>query len=149
MPFWIWVATILAVTTAAFRFGRISERLGAAALLSAWLASFVIARVPGLGYGVGVALLDVALLGVLIALALKSSRYWPLWAAGFHLVAVMTHWAHQLDSTLGAWTYQTAGIIWGYLPLVALSFGTWGAWRERSQLTRAGEPISEPDATLR
>lgn len=117
--------------------------------MGGWLATLVMARLGPSGYGVGVAVVDIVALVVLVGLALTSTRYWPLWAAGFHLLAVITHWLHRLDPTVGSWAYVTAGIIWGYLLLWSLAFGTWGAWRDRRQLASAAAPVTDPGATLR
>jgi hypothetical protein len=145
--FWTWTVYITLVSAAALWVGGLTERLGAAAIFFGWIASLVMARVGPNGHATGVAVVDLLLLLVLIALALKSPRYWPLWAAGFHLLAVVTHWMHRLDPSLGNWTYVTAGIIWGYLLVGALAFGTWGAWKERRQLARAGAPVAAPGPT--
>jgi hypothetical protein len=76
---------------------------------------------------------DAGFLAFLALLALRSDRFWPIWAAGFQLLAVITHCARLLDPTLGAWVYITAGVIWTYLVLFALTFGTLGCWRADAQ----------------
>ena len=42
-----------------------------------------------------------------------------------HLLAVVTHLATTSDTTLGAWVYLTAGIIWAYLVAMAVAYGAW------------------------
>lgn len=147
--FWTWATYITLICTVSLWLGGASERWAAGVIFCGWLASWVLAKTSPGGYGDGVAVVDVILLAVLVVIALRSSRYWPLWAAGFHLLAVMTHWAHLLDPSVGSWTYQTAGIIWGYLLVGALAFGTWGAWRERRQPAMSGGPMTDPGPTLR
>ena len=85
----------------------------------------------------------------MVVLALRSHRYWPIWAAGFQLLAIITHWAHSLDRTLNGWTYMTAGIIWGYLLVGTLAVGTWNVWRRRAYPTASDDPITDPGATRR
>ena len=84
-----------------------------------------------------------------LSLALRSHRYWPIWAAGFQLLAILTYWAHSLDRTLGGWVYLTAGILWGYLLVGALAYGTWNVWRERAYPAIAEDAITDPGATRR
>ncbi|WP_374469367.1 hypothetical protein [Phenylobacterium sp.] len=74
--------------------------------------------------------MDVSLLVVVVVVAMRSSRYWPIFAAAFQLLAVITHAAHLLDPGVGDWAYVTAGVIWTYLLLLALALGTWNRWRE-------------------
>ncbi len=73
----------------------------------------------------GILLVDLALLALLVGIALRSSSFWPLFAAGFHLLALMTHFANAVDVEVGAWAYYTAEIIWGYLLAFAIAVGAW------------------------
>ena len=66
---------------------------------------------------------DVGLLFLLIGIALKSPKYWPMAAAGFQLLAVLTHIAKMIDPNLQQWAYITAIVIWTYLLMIALGIG--------------------------
>ena len=92
--------------------------------------------------------MDLAFLGLISWTALKSSRYWPLFAAGIHLLAVITHVARALDPTLGGWAYITAGIIWGYLLAFIIGYGAWTA-PNRQEAYDAEPDVTPPGATLR
>jgi len=79
--------------------------------------------------------IDIAFLVVLIIVSLRTARFWPLTMAAFQLLAVIVHTARILDSTLSAWAYATAEVIFTQLTLVSLAVGTWNTWRDR----RAGD----------
>jgi hypothetical protein len=78
----------------------------------------------------GIFAVDAALLALLCWIALRSPRYWPLLAAGFHLLAVVTHLAKSVDRQVGAWAYITAEIIWGYLLALTIGYAAWTAPRQ-------------------
>ncbi|MBW8882014.1 MAG: hypothetical protein JF615_11545, partial [Asticcacaulis sp.] len=85
----------------------------------------------------GAFLADGALFVVFFAMAMRTTRFWPLAAAGFQLLAVMTHVAKLIDPALQQWAYITAGVIWTYLVLVTIGIGTMNTWRARRQPTKA------------
>jgi hypothetical protein len=92
--------------------------------------------------------IDTANLILFLLVALRSGRYWPLFAAAFQLLAVITHVASTMDRHLSAWAAITASVIWTYLILGALAVGTWNVWRGRYPAASA-DPITDPGATLR
>lgn len=111
-----------------WRGGR-DERLAGNSVLIAWLLTKLVSRYQGLETEWGVLVVDLGLLAVLLWLALRSRRHWPLFAAGFHLLAVITHIARMVDPTVGGWAYLTANIMWANLVLVAIAYGAWTAPR--------------------
>lgn len=110
--------------------GRNEERLAAGGLLAGWALTMVAYRYQGHQTEWGILLIDVALLALLAGIALRSARYWPLFAAGFHLLAVVTHVARSVDPSVTGWAYITAEIIWGYLLAFAIGYGAWTAPRQ-------------------
>jgi len=58
----------------------------------------------------------------LYGLAVRSERYWPIWAAGFQLVAVTTHVAVFLDAPLPH-VYRAMETIWGIPAIGAMVIG--------------------------
>jgi hypothetical protein len=81
---------------------------------------------------------DVLLLLLLLWIALRSPKYWPLAAAGFQLLAVLTHVAKMIDPGLQQWAYITAIVIWTYLLMITLGVGVWNCWRDKN----GGRPLS-------
>lgn len=103
--------------------GGPEERGAANALLIAWLFSKILYRYQGLQTEWGILVVDTALLAFLMWIALRSRRYWPLFAAGFYLLAVVTHLAEIVNPAVGGWAYITAGIMWSYLLAFAIAYG--------------------------
>lgn len=68
-----------------------------------------------------IALIDFGLLAILLYLVLRSQRFWPLWAFGFHLVAVLTHLAAGIDPEIVPRAYAAALGLWSFPTLSALT----------------------------
>lgn len=117
--------------------GDNEDRIAAVCFLAAALLSMFADELSGQSIAkpeIGVVLTDLVLLGALICFVLRSRRFWPLWATGFHLAAVFTHLAVWMDAqtvpaayalSLGLWSFPTLGAL-----TVSLIF--------RDSLVRAG-----------
>jgi len=109
--------------------GGRDERITAAALLANTLASKLALGSNWVEPEYLVLLVDLLLFGLLIGLALRTNRWWLLWCAAFELLIVVTHVAIIVDPTVRARSYATGMIIWSYMVIFALAFGTWQTWR--------------------
>lgn len=67
---------------------------------------------------------DTAYLIVMLWVALKSDRLWPLWAAAFQLIDVAVYVAFVADMRVGALAPFLAIEIWSYLILIVVAVGT-------------------------
>jgi hypothetical protein len=110
---------VLAVIVAAYRRGDRETRVAAsiclvASLLSAALMTF------HQGVAVGVAIIDLGVLALFVALALQTQRFWPLWVAGLQLTTVMGHGLRLLQPDLVNIAYAAAMRFWAYPILVIL-----------------------------
>jgi hypothetical protein len=76
---------------------------------------------------------DGGLLVVLIAISLRTPRYWPLFAAAFELLCVVVHVAKIVDPGVLAWGYATAQVIFTQMVIVAIGVGVWNTWRAKRQ----------------
>jgi hypothetical protein len=120
----------------------------ATGFLLGWLATALLKDHHFAGPQWSIFAADTAAFLLFLFVALKSGRYWPLFAAAFQLLAVVTHVASTFDRHLSAWAYITAGVIWSYLLLGSIGLGAWNTWRG-GQLAPSGIPTGEPGATLR
>jgi hypothetical protein len=147
LPTWFPIVVIGGVCAAALLKGGREERIAAGAFVLGTLATPFI---KDYSWGTQWAIfgVDVVYLALLLVIALRSPRYWPLCAAGFQLLGVVTHAASIVDPMLPKWAYVTAGVIWTYLVLAAIAVGTWNAWRGRRQLANAAA-VPTPAATRR
>jgi len=106
------------------------ERMAALVLIAATLLSFF-GESPLKHRYVGIEITDLVVdngvLLALVAIALVSDRFWPLWAAGLQLVDSMSHLMKAIDVDLLPKVYGAAERFWSFpilfIPLV-------GAWRQ-------------------
>ncbi|WP_416908728.1 MAG: hypothetical protein ACMVO5_03705 [Polymorphobacter sp.] len=117
---------ILLIGTCLFAFlrGRTDERLAAGGMM---LAALITPLAVSSGFAspeTGVLGIDVALLTFLFIIALKSDRFWPLWAAGFHVVGTTIHLATFVEVDIWPPAYANAQGFWAWPVLAALFVGT-------------------------
>ena len=125
--------------------GGAPERAGAAIMLVASFATWGALILFGDRHGSlerGILAVDLVALAALVALALAADRFWPMFAAGFHLVGVSVHGAIFVNAPVAPLAYAHALGLWSYLTLACLAIGTHQLVRRR----RRAEPISLPKA---
>ncbi|WP_374295419.1 hypothetical protein [Sphingomonas sp.] len=88
-------------------------------------------------------IIDLGLMGGLVAVALVANRFWPLWLAAIHLLAIGIHGVKALDAGLMPWMYAGAGGKLAYPMLIILAAGV---MRHRTRIVRQG---SDPDWSWR
>jgi hypothetical protein len=115
----------------AFRWGGFDERLAAFGFIIATAASQLATPGQYASTETGLLAIDGLLLIALIALALRSDRFWPMWAAAFQLVGTTVHLASMTETGDFAWAYAVGLIFWSYPVLIALAAGTWLEGRYR------------------
>jgi hypothetical protein len=148
LPVWVWPTALLGVGALAVWRGRDTERLGAATVLANWAITTLVYRAGSDDTQWGILAVDGAQFAVFILSAFGSRRHWPLFAAGFGLLQLLTHGAKTLDTAVSAWAYITAQIIWSYLILIAIGYGAWTAPRRYAEM-EADLNEAPPGRTLR
>lgn len=126
--------------------GRDEERLTAAVILADWALSVFVYRVQSQDTQWGVFLVDTAQFAVLLWIALRSARFWPLTVSAFALLQLGTHLAHASDATVTGWAYMTAELVWSYLLLLSAGCAAWTAPRFAAVTAQPAE--AEPTATF-
>ena len=139
----------MAVCAIAVWRGRDLERLAAGAELATWALTLLVFKSRSESTQWAVLAIDVALFAVLLWIALRSTRYWPLLAAGFQLLALLTHFAHAVDALVSGWAYLTAILIWNYLTLVAIGYGAVTAPRRYAEIDALEPPPAMAGAMRR
>jgi hypothetical protein len=131
IPASAWMALLLfwSICGLAIWKGGREERLIAAVLILNTFLTPIIKRSDWASAGLFVT--DVVQLIIFLLIALKTRRWWPLFAAAIQLLMVLTHTARHMDPTLGAWAYITGGVIWTYALLGCVLFGALTTWRTR------------------
>ena len=136
--YYIFLAILFLTCGYALWRGRSDERIVAAACLLATLATrFAISplsvRYTGIEHGL--LIIDLLMLAIFVAIALRSERFWPLWVAGLQLTNSMAHLMKAIELDLLPVAYRADAVFWSYPILFILAIGTWRGQRElRHQL---------------
>ncbi len=119
------LGSLFASSGVALKWGGFDERLAAFGFIIATLASNLANRTHYGHTETGVLIIDVCLLVGLVVLALRSDRFWPMWAAAFQLVGTTVHIASMAETGDFAWAYAVGLIFWSYPVMLAQALGTW------------------------
>ena len=121
---WASLLALFLATGAALWRGGWPERLAAGGMIAAWVATALFQNGVQLwGPQSGVMIIDSALLALLVFIALRSNRWWPMWACGFHAMSVVLHLTVIIDPKVWGRAYFVAIGAFSYLALAALFFG--------------------------
>lgn len=127
---WVLVGLGSAALGFAFLFGGREERIYATAKATAALGELVIGTHSWSGTAARDALTELALFAVVLPLALKSTKVWPLAAASLCLATLMTAAAQMLiHASPPAYGIARGG--WQLLAYLVIVVGAWSAWRAR------------------
>ena len=72
----------------------------------------------------GIFAVDLGCWVALGALAIKTNRYWPIWALGFQTIAISTHLATMFAEDIVPHAYRALLSFWGIPILFAMVAGT-------------------------
>ena len=112
--------------------GRRDERIAALTCLAASIASLALLATRRGYYSsfeLGVAIIDLMALATFVWIALRSSRFWPLWVAGIQLTSTMGHLLKVIDPQLLPMVYAASLASWSYLILFIIAVGIWRGHR--------------------
>ncbi|OSZ70504.1 hypothetical protein CAP39_05875 [Sphingomonas sp. IBVSS1] len=124
------LVTLLGTVAVALRWGGRDERFAAYAFIAATVLSWLLDN-DYHGVQMSVLAIDLALLCGLVALALTSDRFWPMYAAAFQLVGTMVHIGSMTETGDFAWAYAVGLVFWSYPVMAALIAGSWLEGRPR------------------
>ena len=122
-----WLLLLVSCGYALWR-GRKYERIAALVFVTATILS-ILGHSPLRGRYVEIEasdlIVDTAVLFAVIAIALASDRFWPLWVAGLQLVDSAAHLMKAVDTNLLPTVYGAAERFWSYPILLILFLGAW------------------------
>lgn len=127
-----WAIVILICAYAWWRGGK-EERIAATTCLLATVATHFLISPVAVRYTRvedGLLAIDLVVLAAFVWVALFSSRFWPLWAAGFQLTVSMSHMMKGVDVGLLPKAYAAAAVFWSYPILLVIVVGTWRTRRK-------------------
>ena len=120
-----YAAALVAMVALALWYGGREERMTAAILAAASLLTPLVQTADFRHAERGVIFIDLAVLLLLVALALRSVRFWPLFAAAFQLVGSASHLATRAFPELYGYSYATVAVFWSYAVIGAAAWGSW------------------------
>jgi hypothetical protein len=122
----------LLVVAFAFLKGDDPERIAAGGYVLSWFASLLIQSDGSVrGTQWGLMAIDAVMLAVFIALAWKSQRAWPVWAAAFQSLTVMSHILTLVDIRPPVSAFYAVINLASIGILCTIAVGTFWAWQDR------------------
>jgi hypothetical protein len=129
----VWMLLALCSIYAAIAGGRTGQ-IGAALNVGATIATLFAQQYgPWSHMHIPVLVVDLMLMAALYALALKSKVYWPIWAAGFHLITVSVHAATLVVPDFRSSLYYYINGMWAIFVQMAM---VWGITLDRIYLRK-------------
>jgi hypothetical protein len=122
-----WLLLVVSCGYALWR-GRRYERIAALVFITATVLSIFghsPLRIRYMGIETSDVIVDTAVLVAVVAIALASDRFWPLWVAGLQLVDSMSHLMKVIDVEIVPKVYAAAERFWSYPILAILLLGAW------------------------
>lgn len=122
-----YATSLLASCVYVGRHGGAAERAGIAVITIGSLLTIPASTMFGFRWDaarLNLLALDVLVLGAFLLIALRSGRFWPLWATGFQLIAVATHLAMLIEPRRVLQAYAIAQGFWAYPMLAAIVLAT-------------------------
>jgi hypothetical protein len=102
------------------------ERLASSALLLDWYAAPLMENHGDLQHAqMAVFAMDGVVTLVLLLIALRTDRFWPLWVTAFQILELLMHLAMLIDHKVYGRAYFIGIEISSYLMLIALAIGTY------------------------
>ena len=129
---WVLVGLGSAALIFALLLGGRDERIYGAAKAVAALGDSLMGASSSTGTVARESVIDLALFAVVLPLALKSSKVWPLAAASLCIATLMTAAAQMLIHATPS-AYGIAQGAWELLADLVVALGAWHAWRARRQ----------------
>ena len=145
---------MLLVTAAAFVWGASPERASAGAIAYMFLIDYPYHWIFGAGahyarIDIGHAFIDLSTAFILVGIALRANRMYPLWLAAFQSIALASHLVRELSTNMLPLAYSAMSMAPSYLQLIVLAagiashvrrtrrYGPYRSWRTSSRRSRA------------
>lgn len=130
---WIGAGVMALVCLFAFVKGDTIEKIGATALLMAWLLTTLIGQAFGdEEHGNWFLLLvDISLLATFAAIVWKAPRNWPIWACSLQMLIVASQVLILTGFTTPMLSYYRIVNMASLGILIAIAVGTFFAWQEK------------------
>jgi hypothetical protein len=132
----VFIPLLAAVFVYAMWRGGKDERVVAVTCVAGTLATLLAIsplRQRYAGVEEGLFLVDCAVFGGFVLVALRSNRFWPLWVAGLQLTTLLGHMLKGVDQDLLPRAYGAALQFWSYPILFIIAVGTFRSHQRLQQ----------------
>jgi hypothetical protein len=104
--------------------GGTTGRIGAGLVIAATIATYLVQGSERWSQtNVPVMMVDLVLMAAFYLLALKSNVYWPIWAAGFHLITITGHAATFIVPDFRSSLYYYFNGMWALFVQMSMVLG--------------------------
>jgi|CXWL01.1.fsa_nt_gi hypothetical protein len=127
MIFWMFWTLVVSASAYAICFGGREERLVTVILVAAYFATFLLSRLSTLDWlqpQLGILATDSLASILLLFIALRSKRFWPLPIVAFQILPVATQLVATFGENLVSYGLGVAQGAWSYLQLIVLVIAT-------------------------
>ncbi len=127
MGFWVFWTSVLSASAYAFRVGGREERQVASILVVAYFATFLFYKLGNPNWlqpQYGILASDSIASLLLLFIALRSKRFWPLPIVAFQLLPILTQLVMFFGENLVSYGLGVAQGAWSYLQLIILVVAT-------------------------
>ena len=128
----LYAVSLTVTAVIGWRYGGRSERWGVAIILVGSLLTVTVtnsAMFQWRTHRTPLIVVDALMLIPLVGLALVSSRFWPVWAAAFHLIALASHGAIYILPRGVVRAYAIFQGFWAYPIMACILIGAWSHHR--------------------
>ncbi len=122
-----WLLLVGLIVLAYWR-GRTDERLAAGVCLMGALLTVLVGNnlhIKSSYFDVAAFLVDMAVFLAFLMIALRSTRFWPMWVAGLQLTTTSVHLLMIVSPNLPGQIFGAALAIWSYPILLLIAIGAW------------------------
>lgn len=124
---WIFLALLIAVSAFVLRYGHTEERVAIVTLVTNFVATFLLYNFGSKDWlkpQYGIFAIDTITMLVLLAIAFRSKRFWPLPVAAFQIITVLAQLTGLFGQSLVSYALGVAQGASSYVQLLILVIAT-------------------------
>lgn len=126
--------------------GKTDERLAAGVCVAGTVLTVIVGnnlKSQSSAFDLAAFLVDAAVLLAFVAIALRSTRFWPMWVAGLQLTTTTIHAMMLFSPDLPGMVFGAALAFWSYPILLLIAVGAWRTrmverWRTQDDVASTG-----------
>jgi len=120
---WLFLALLVSVSAYILRFGHLEERVALSTLIVNFVATFLLYNLGSKDWlkpHYGIFAIDTITMAILLAIAFRSKRFWPLPVAAFQIITVLAQLVGFFGQNLVSYALGVAQGASSYVQLLIL-----------------------------